>query len=113
MLRLPDSVHYPTPKIFPDAKNKRRELNLAGILPSVREQGILNPLIGWEAPGVGVFLIAGHRRLGAAQELRLETVPVRIFSEEPPAATVALIRAMENFTQSDSNLRRKRGKCSN
>jgi ParB/RepB/Spo0J family partition protein len=101
MLRLPDSVHYPTSKVFPDPKNKRRELNIAGILPSVREYGLLNPLVGWNAGEVGVFIIAGHRRLGAAQELGLKEVPIRIFPEEPQAATHALIRALENFTQSE------------
>ena len=101
MLRLPDSVQYPTAKTFPDPKNKRRDLSLGGILPSIREHGIITALIGWAATGIGVFLIAGHRRLGAAQELRLETVPIRIFPAEPPAATVALIRAMENFTQAE------------
>lgn len=49
MLTLPDSVQYPTPKGFPDPKNKRRDLNLAGILPSVREHGIITALIGWAA----------------------------------------------------------------
>ena len=101
MLELPDSVQYPTAKTFPDPKNKRHELNVAGILPSIREYGILHPLIGWDSPGVGCFLIAGHRRLAAANELGLPTVPIRIFPKEPPAATVALIRAMENFTQAE------------
>jgi ParB/RepB/Spo0J family partition protein len=101
MLVLPDSVQYATAKVFPDPKNKRRDLALGGILPSVREHGILNALIGWLSTSLGVFLIAGHRRLAAAQELGLETVPVRIFPAEPPAATIALIRAMENFTQTE------------
>lgn len=99
MLPLPDSVQYPAANTFPDPKNKRCDLNLAGILPSIREHGIITALIGWLAAGVGVFLIAGHRRLAAAKELGLETVPIRIFHQEPPAATIALIRAMENFTQ--------------
>jgi ParB/RepB/Spo0J family partition protein len=101
MLVLPESVQYPTAKVFPDQRNKRRDLNLASILPAIREQGILNPLIGWASGEIGVFAIAGHRRLGAAQELGLKTIPIRIFPEEPPASTVALIRAMENFTQAE------------
>jgi len=99
MLVLPDPVQYPRSNVFPDAKNKRRDLNLGGILPSIREHGILNALIGWLSAGIGVFLIAGHRRLAVAQELGLENIPIRIFPAEPPAATIALIRAMENFTQ--------------
>jgi ParB/RepB/Spo0J family partition protein len=98
---LPESVQYATAKVFPDPKNKRIDLKLDDLIPSVREHGILNPLIGWASPGVGVFLIAGHRRLGVAQTLLLPTVPIRIFPEEPLAATIALIRAMENFTQSE------------
>src|SRR5580704_17876027 len=75
MLVLPDSVQYVTSKVFPDPKNKRRDLNLGGILPSIQEHGILNALIGWLSAGIGVFLIAGHRRLAVAQELGLQTVP--------------------------------------
>ncbi|OWK45547.1 Chromosome (plasmid) partitioning protein ParB / Stage 0 sporulation protein J [Fimbriiglobus ruber] len=48
-----------------------------------------------------MFVIAGHRRLGAAQELGLKDVPIRIFPEEPPTSTLALIRALENFTQTE------------
>jgi ParB/RepB/Spo0J family partition protein len=101
MLILPDSVQYPTARVFPDPKNKRRDLGLASILPSIREHGIISPLIGWSAGEIGVFLIAGHRRLGGAQELGIKDVPIRIFPEEPPAATIALIRALENFTQAE------------
>ena len=103
MLVLPDSVQYPTAKVFPDPKNKLlRDLGTsAASWPSIRENGIITAHIAWLATGVGVNLFAGHRRLGAAQELGLETVPIRIFPEEPPAATIALIRAMENFTQAE------------
>jgi hypothetical protein len=103
---LPDSVQYPTGQVFPHPHNKRTDYDLPSLLPAVREHGILQALIGW-LDARGAWLIAGHRRLACAVALlaegdrRFETVPVRLFPEEPPAATVALIRAMENFARAD------------
>jgi len=51
--------------------------NLASLSASVREHGILQPLVVRQVDGQ-FQLIAGERRLRAAQEAGLQKVPVRI-----------------------------------
>lgn len=46
---------------------------------SVGEYGILEPLIVSQGKGNDFILVAGHRRLEAAKQAGLSTVPVRVF----------------------------------
>src|SRR3954454_19387436 len=66
--------------------NHRSEEDLAaGIEPlrdSVARHGILQPLLVRRRDEGGVWLVAGHRRLAAAQAAGLEDVPVAVVDGE-------------------------------
>lgn len=49
---------------------------LKDLMDSIKEHGILQPLVVTEKEGGSFELVAGERRLRAAQTLRLKTVPV-------------------------------------
>jgi len=105
-LELPPVVQFPTLRTHPHHDNPRADLDVPALLPSVREHGILQPLgAALMNGGEDAGLLWGHRRLGCARFLLLEegnekfrTVPLRLFPSMPPPATVAMLRAVENFT---------------
>jgi ParB family chromosome partitioning protein len=85
MIAPADAVHIlPLDQIWPAASNPRRSYNAAAaaeLLESIRTHGILTPLLVRciERDEQDTYeVVAGHRRLAAAQELGLETVPVTI-----------------------------------
>src|SRR4051794_966857 len=111
-MQLPPVVDYLTEKTFPNPGNFRSNLELATILPSIQAHGILQPLGGWlDKVRDCCFLIWGHRRLMAARELKLPTVPIRLFPEEPPPSQVALYRALENFARADQKPSERAAEC--
>lgn len=76
------SKQIPTDRIVPNPFQPRREFDneeLNELANSITRQGILQPLIvapsGPEGTDVQYVLIAGERRLRAARQLGLETVP--------------------------------------
>lgn len=74
---------------------------LAELVQSVREHGVLQPLLVRQA-GDGFELIAGERRLRAAQEAGLADVPAIVMDvSDREALELALI---ENLQRSDLNL---------
>ncbi|MGB0590102.1 MAG: ParB/RepB/Spo0J family partition protein [Myxococcota bacterium] len=95
----------PVAEVHPDPGQPRRHFDDAALdelVVSVREKGILQPLVVRTRPdGPGYLLIAGERRLRAAQRLRLRDVPVlvkEVASDE--AFELALI---ENIQREDLN----------
>ena len=95
----------PTDEVFPDPSQPRRHFDdaaLEELITSVREKGILQPLVVRTRPdGPGYLLIAGERRLRAAKRLHLKDVPVlvkEVASDE--AFELALI---ENIQREDLN----------
>lgn len=79
-----DAVRLPLHQIVPSALNPRRSFNQAAdaeLLESIRAHGILTPLLVrcLERDEQDTYeVVAGHRRLAAALELGLETVPVTV-----------------------------------
>ncbi|MGC9455821.1 MAG: ParB/RepB/Spo0J family partition protein [Phycisphaerae bacterium] len=95
----------PVDRISPNPHQPRREFHqaaLAELTESIRRQGILQPLIIAPADGDGQFtLIAGERRLRAAREAQLQTVPCIIRTASPQQMLEwALI---ENIQRTDLN----------
>lgn len=95
----------PVVEVHPDPGQPRRHFDdaaLEELVISVREKGILQPLVVRTRPdGPGYLLIAGERRLRAAQRLHLRDVPVlvkEVASDE--AFELALI---ENIQREDLN----------
>jgi ParB family transcriptional regulator, chromosome partitioning protein len=94
----------PTAKVRPNPRQPRRQFNdqgLAELAHSIREKGIIEPLIVRQAEGDEFELIAGERRLRAAQLAGLEEVPVLFrMSADRESLEIALI---ENLQREDLN----------
>ncbi len=63
----------------------------AELVASIRTMGILQPLVCEVTNGDGPVLVDGHRRLAAAAELRLATVPVLIRSGDVDELAEAIV----------------------
>ena len=73
----------PLTQIIPNRNQPRQEFNpeqMEELTASIKENGILQPLTVRELEGGNFELIAGERRLRAAKDAGLETVPVYILS---------------------------------
>lgn len=96
----------PIESLVPHAANVRENLgDLTELADSIREQGIIQPIVVTEHPTVdGKFLIlAGHRRHEAAFIAGLAKVPVVIrHGDEETTDQIALMLA-ENLQRSDLN----------
>ena len=93
----------PVQSIIPNPRQPRSQMNpeeLAELAASIRENGIIQPLIVTRAPQPGTYiLIAGERRLLAASQAGLENVPVLIReATEQQRLELALI---ENVQRAD------------
>ena len=93
--------HIETYRIVPNENNPRKELgNLEELRDSIAANGILQNLTVVPASAHGVYkVVIGHRRLAAAMEAGLETVPCVVveMDEKTQASTMLL----ENMQRSD------------
>src|SRR5262245_10436702 len=91
-------------EIRPNPDQPRRHFDegaLESLAQSIRARGLLQPLVVRRAGGGGYELIAGERRLRAAQRAGLETVPVVVREAGPQERLeIALIENLqrENLT---------------
>jgi ParB family chromosome partitioning protein len=94
----------PTESIRPNPHQPRKsfdEERIAELAESIREVGLLQPLIVRELPEGGYELVAGERRLRAAKRLGLPLVPaVVVEAEGPESLEKALV---ENVQRADLN----------
>ena len=90
-------------KTNPNQPRKHFDKKLLGeLVESIREKGVLQP-ITVKSIDKGYFeLIAGERRLRAAQILKLETIPAYIIKVESDAEKLELA-LIENIQRSDLN----------
>ena len=96
-----DYLLCPTARIRPDPNQPRQrfpEEALAELAASVREKGILQPLVV-RRDGEDYILIAGERRLRAAAAAGLERVPVVIKDVDPDE--VLELALVENLQRED------------
>lgn len=96
-------LEAPPEKIIPNPRQPRVQMDeteLQGLADSIREHGILQPLVVSHDPQSDRYvLIAGERRLRAAQLAGLETVPIMIRqASEQQRLELALI---ENVQRAD------------
>jgi ParB family chromosome partitioning protein len=77
------------------------EDSLAELAASIREQGVIQPLIVRQRDGGGYVIIAGERRWRAAQRAGLRQIPV-IVKEATPAQAFELA-LVENLQRDDLN----------
>src|SRR3989344_7724093 len=74
--------------------------SIAELMDSIREQGILEPLVVAKTPA-GYQLIAGERRFRAAKALGLQKVPVNVIETTPQGMLEMSI--VENVQREDLN----------
>ena len=95
-------LHVPPADIVPNPFQPRREFHpeeLEELIASVKEFGILQPLVVTEKPNGMFELIAGERRLRSAKEAGLKKVPVIVrTASEQQKLELALI---ENIQRAD------------
>jgi ParB family chromosome partitioning protein len=92
----------PIDKVKPNPNQPRQEINtatLSELAESIRRDGVLQPIMV-QTRGDGYELIAGERRLRAAQMAGLQTVPARLVAEidDQQRAILALV---ENLQRED------------
>ena len=102
--RVRAEMYIPIDKITANPLQPRKDFNdqeLAELTDSIREHGIIQPVIVEEAGDDSYIIVAGERRVRAARTAGLSEVPVivRKYSEEKRFA-VSLI---ENIQRSDLN----------
>lgn len=96
----------PVEFLRPSARNPRRnfvEVDLEDLTASVRERGILQPIIVRSIPGMmdAYEIIAGERRWRAAQRAELHDVPVLLVeADDREALEIAIV---ENVQRTDLN----------
>ena len=73
-----DLAHVPVDAVYPNPRQPRRRIDgetVSGLAESIRQQGVVQPVIVRPRPAGGWELIAGERRWRAAREAGLKTVP--------------------------------------
>lgn len=102
--RSADYFLCPIERIQPNKSQPRRyfdEDQLAELVASVREQGVIQPLVVRPGRGESFMLVAGERRWRAAQKAGVREVPVVIRDvSEAEAFELALV---ENIHRADLN----------
>ena len=74
-------AHLPVDAIHPNPRQPRRRFEpeaTAGLASSLKEQGLLQPIVVRPRTEGGYELIAGERRWRAAREARLDTLPALV-----------------------------------
>ena len=97
-------VQIPVDLIVPNPEQPRKvfmDNELEELTNSIKEYGVLQPLLVKKAVGRKFILIAGERRLRASKLAGLQRVPVIVKDlDEPEAALIALV---ENVQREDLN----------
>lgn len=87
-------------RLDPSPRNIREVGDVSELAASIRVHGVLQALTAASAPGGRYTLIFGHRRLAAAKQAGLDTVPVDV-RPEPGIAKGSVLRVVENFHRQD------------
>lgn len=101
----PFPSNVPINAISPNRHQPRQvfdEERIRELADSIREQGIIQPLIVSETGKDGYELIAGERRLRAARTLGLENVPVIVKRDVDEGGSLAMA-LIENVQREDLN----------
>ena len=71
----------------------RKDMEMNELVDSIRESGVIVPLIVRSRPEGGYEIISGHRRCEACRELGIEKVPVRVQELTDDEATVLMVNS--------------------
>lgn len=104
-----DTVEIDLTEISVSPSNTRKDMmagtedtGLSDLVASIREHGLINPVIVMDRDGGGYDLIAGQRRFRACQQLGLDTIAAVVRNDlDPTDATV--LSLVENVHRADMN----------
>lgn len=71
----------------------RKDMEMNELVDSIRESGVIVPLIARTRPEGGYEIISGHRRCEACRELGIEKVPVRVQELTDDEATILMVNS--------------------
>ena len=71
----------------------RKDMEMNELVDSIRESGVIVPLIVRSRPEGGYEIISGHRRCEACRELGIEKVPVRVQELTDDEATILMVNS--------------------
>ncbi|WP_336792976.1 ParB/RepB/Spo0J family partition protein [Gordonia malaquae] len=100
MTTAPEYLDIPVEDLIPHPSNIRRSVDVDTLVPSIKAQGVLEPLL--VAPTItaagfdedGFVVLAGHRRLAAAKKAGLTTLPCCYRADLiDPTAQIAVMMA--------------------
>lgn len=93
-------IQAPITQVIPDPANPREDVgDVTELADSMEEIGLLQPIVA-RREGARMIVVAGHRRLAAAQQLGWRTVPVIIRREMLPDDVLAAM-LIENGQRRD------------
>jgi ParB family chromosome partitioning protein len=99
--KSPTTSHLPLEALLPSPQPRRRFENLEALAESIREKGVLQPLLVRPLGDGRYAIVAGERRYRAAKMAGLAEVPVRVLDlSEKEARLLALV---ENLQREDLN----------
>lgn len=78
-------------------ERQRREIDVSDIIDSIRQRGVYSPILVTQ----DLVLVAGERRLTAAIQAGLATVPCRLVSENTSPTDLQIIELEENLKRKD------------
>ena len=73
------------------------------LMQSIKDKGILEPLLVTGPDGTSYTLLCGERRLSAARQLGLESVPVRVIEAGKELGEAIAFQLTENLQREDLN----------
>jgi ParB family chromosome partitioning protein len=91
----------PLSALVPQAQPRRRFEGLEGLARSIREQGVLQPLLVRPLGNGRYAIVAGERRYRAAKMAGLAEAPVRVL--DLPEKEARLLALLENLQREDLN----------
>ena len=79
------------------------------LMQSIKDKGILEPLLVTGQDGISYTLLCGERRLAAARQLGLESVPVRVIEAGKESGETIAFQLTENLQREDLKVFRRLG----
>ena len=103
----PEFLYIPTANIVV-LEQVRSNINIESdsfksLMQSIKDKGILEPLLVTGPEGDSYNLICGEKRLEAARQLELELVPVRVIEAGKESGETIALQLTENLQREDLN----------
>jgi ParB family chromosome partitioning protein len=99
--KSPATSHLPLEALLPSPQPRKRFENLEALAESIREKGVLQPLLVRPLGDGRYAIVAGERRYRAAKMAGLAEVPVRVL--DLPEKEARLLALVENLQREDLN----------